>query len=320
MSAADWAPLWLVGAGVMARDYARVLSALGSTWATIGRGAVSAAAFEQATSRPVREGGLAAFLAERPAPAVHAIVAVPVQDLAACTIALLEHGVGRVLVEKPAGLNRREIAWVGAVAEARGSEVHVAYNRRFHASTHTARELIAADGGATSLELEFTEWSHRIAELAKAPEVKARWFLANSTHVVDLAFFLAGHPVSLTAEVAGRLPWHPAGAVFAGSGRTAHGALFSYRADWQSAGRWGVDVYTAKRRLILRPLEALQQQARGSLTVEPVALDDALDREYKPGLFRQTAAFLAGQGGTLCSLGEHRRRLEVYCRMAGYSD
>ena len=233
---ADTPSLWLIGAGGMAREYARVLADLGCDFQTIGRGAASAAAFEQATGRPVRRGGLAAFLAERPAPAARAIVAAPVEALAACTIALLDHGVTRVLVEKPAGLDRREIEELATRAEVRGAAVAVAYNRRFHASTQKAIELIAADGGATSLEFDFTE-KPTIGDMPKPAAVKARWFLANSTHVVDLAFFLAGEPASLAAEVAGSLPWHPAGAVFAGAGRTVRGALFSYRADWRSADR-----------------------------------------------------------------------------------
>jgi hypothetical protein len=138
--------------------------------------------------------------------------------------------------------------------------------------------------------------------------------------VVDLAFFLAGAPERLTADVAGTLPWHPTGAVFAGSGRTERGVPFSYRADWRSGGRWGVDVFTAKRRLVLRPLETLQQQERGVLTIEPVAIDDTLDTQYKVGLYRQTAAFLTSERGALCPLAEHHRRLGVYCRMAGYPD
>ena len=68
----------------------------------------------------------------------------------------------------------------------------------------------------------------------------------------------------------------------------------------------------------MRPLEALQQQERGRADVEPIVIDDQLDRAYKPGLHRQTSAFLADEPGTLCSLADHRRRLEHYCRIAGY--
>ncbi len=318
MSAADTGSLWLVGAGPMARAYAKVLAALGRDFEVVGRGDTSATDFERETGLAVRRGGIAAFLAGAPAPAAAAIVAAPVEGLAACTVALIEHGVPRLLVEKPAGLDRREIEQVAARAAARGTEVSVAYNRRFHASTAKALELIAADGGATSLEFEFTEKT-TIGDLPKPPEVKASWFLANSTHVVDLAFFLAGEPVSLAAEVAGALPWHSRGAVFAGAGRTDRGVLFSYRADWRSAGRWGVDIYTAERRLVLRPLEALQQQVRGQVTLEPVRIDDALDRTFKPGVYRQVAAFLDGERGRLCTLAQHCGRLGYYDRMAGYS-
>ena len=313
------APLWLVGAGNMARQYARVLAALGCAYEAIGRGADSAADFKRVTGHAVRPGGLASFLTARPAPARHAIVAVPVKDLAHCTVALIEHGVGQILVEKPAGLSRREIERVVASAGAHGADVHVAYNRRFNASTRTARQLIDDDGGAISLEFEFNEKAG-IGNNPHPPEVKARWFLANSTHVVDLAFFLAGAPESLTAEVTGTLPWHPTAATFSGAGRTERGVPFRYRADWRSAGAWGVEVRTSKRRLVLRPLETLQHGEPGAPILQPVAIDDALDTRYKAGVHRQTTAFLAGERGVLCSLAEHHRRLEVYCRMAGYPD
>jgi hypothetical protein len=74
------------------------------------------------------------------------------------------------------------------------------------------------------------------------------------------------------------------------------------------------------RRISRGALETLQQQERGVLILEPVAIDDTLDTQYKAGLYRQTAAFLAGERESLCSLGEHHRRLEVYARMAGYPD
>ena len=41
---------------------------------------------------------------------------------------------------------------------------------------------------------EFTEWSHNI-RLKLNQQVKESWFLANSTHVVDLVFHLIGLPV-----------------------------------------------------------------------------------------------------------------------------
>lgn len=49
---------WLIGAGSMARDYAKVLQGLGQGFEVIGRGPESAKTFEQETGVRVRQGGL----------------------------------------------------------------------------------------------------------------------------------------------------------------------------------------------------------------------------------------------------------------------
>ena len=92
------------------------------------------------------------------------------------------------------------------------------------------------------------------------------------------------------------LPWHPAGAVFAGQGRTVSGALFSYLADWNAPGRWSVDVRSASQRLLLEPLEGLSVQRARTFTWEPVELGLAGDGGLKPGVLGQMCAFLGEEG------------------------
>lgn len=302
----------LVGAGRMARAYAIVLQELAAPVTAVGRGEESAAAFEEETGVAAETGGLGAWLERTGDVPAQAIVAVPVDELAPATHALLEAGVGRILVEKPGGVDTGELRSVAEAAAGRGATVLVAYNRRFYESTRRARELIAEDGGVTSFGFEFTELSDVIAESPISPRVKEHWFLANSTHVVDLAFFLGGKPASLEARVAGSLSWHPS-ARFAGSGETAGGALFGYQADWDAPGRWGVELMTRNRRIVLRPLEELRVQERGAFDVERIDLDDELDRRFKPGLYRQTEAFLADPPDT--SLPDIAEQAETSARI-----
>ena len=40
------------------------------------------------------------------------------------------------------------------------------------------------------------------------------------------------------------LDWHSSSSQFCGSGITDKGALFSYSADWESPGRWGIEIKT----------------------------------------------------------------------------
>jgi predicted dehydrogenase len=309
--------LWLIGAGAMAREYAKVLLDLKRDFEVIGRGEASAREFEAATGRPVHAGGLSAALAASRAPDA-AIIAVGVDALAGATSEVIAAGTRRILVEKPAGLNRAEIRAVHGVAARKGARVLVAYNRRFYASTALARKIIAEDAGATSCTFEFTEWSHVIAPLAKAPSVKAAWVLANSSHVVDLAFHLCGFPKDWRAWRSGSLDWHPAGARFCGAGITEGGALFSYHADWEAPGRWGVEVLTRRRRLLLRPLEQLHVIHPGSTRMELLEADDSLDKAFKPGLFRQTEAFLNADDRLFCTLEDQLEHCAIYDEMANY--
>lgn len=310
--------LWLIGAGLMAQDYAKVLYSLGPEYAVIGRTAASAEKFRAATGLSVRQGGMGEALRAMEAPR-QAIVAVGVEQLAGTVLELIEAGTSRILVEKPGGLNVAQIIMLGQAATSRGAQLLIAYNRRFYAATALARTMIAEDGGATSCSFEFTEWSHMISSLTKGPGVKEAWFLANSTHVVDLAFHLCGFPTDWRGWHGGSLTWHPSAARFCGAGITVKGVFFSYQADWEAPGRWGVEVLTRKRRLVFRPMEQLQVIALGSVRVENVELDDRLDKEFKPGLFLQTKAFLDGDDSLFCTIEDQVRHSEIYDRMAGYS-
>jgi predicted dehydrogenase len=308
--------VWLVGAGGMAAEYTKVLAALGCRTTVIGRSREKVARFAGVDGvAAVADGGIAVHLQRTDERPTAAIVATPVETLAEVTGRLIAAGVRRILVEKPGALDVAELERLETAAARGGGDVRIAYNRRFYAATSRAREIIAEDGGVRSFAFEFTEWSHEIVKLPIVPAVKERWLVANSSHVIDLAFFLGGAPRQLSTFVDGALPWHRAGAIFAGAGVSERGALFSYHANWAAPGRWGVEVLTARRRLIFRPMEKLSVMQLGSVKIDEEPIDDRLDREFKPGLYKQTEAFLAGDDARLPTLGEQRRHFAFYDRM-----
>ncbi|MDT3687767.1 MAG: Gfo/Idh/MocA family oxidoreductase [Pseudorhodoplanes sp.] len=293
--------VWLIGAGPIARAHAYAARALGCQPAVIGRSTRNAEEMRKDTGLTVAEGGLASWLSRNPEPCGAAIVACDIESTPDVTVALLNFGVRRILIEKPGGVDSAAIASLSDAARASSADVFVAYNRRFLASTARARELIEEDGGVSSFSFEFTELSSVVEKTAHSSRVKANWFLANSSHVVDLAFFLCGRPAVMTSLANGALPWHPA-ARFAGSGQTAGGAVFHYGADWTSAGRWGVEINTPKRRLVLRPLEQLKVQQAGSFEIEDVPLPDESEKGLKPGFLGQLKAFLGGDDRLLLDI------------------
>lgn len=299
----------VLGVGPIGIEYTNILRELGHTVVAHGRGEAGCASFEAATGIRAIPGGMEALAARGHYPDA-AIVAVGEAQLGKAVNQLIDLGIRKILVEKPGAGSFDEIEQLAAKAEAAGCDIRVAYNRRFHASTLKAQEIIAEDGGVRTFHFEFTEWSHRIEPLVKEAGVKEEWFLHNSSHVVDLAFHLGGWPTALHALTAGELSWHRH-ARHVGSGMTETGALFSYLADWQGPGRWSVEVITPRHRLIFRPLEKLLIQQIGSVAQEPVEIDDSLDVKFKPGFYRQTVAFFEAPE-TLLSIQQQAAHLSTY--------
>lgn len=299
----------------MAQDYEKVLQAQQTQNLVIGRGPESAATFLTKTGVAVKTGGLANWLEKKPDIPDAAIVAVGVDLLAPITTQLIEYGVKYILLEKPGGLGSEEIQELSQKANDHSAKVYIAYNRRFYSSTLQAQKMIEEDGGVTSFNFEFTEWGHVIEKLKTPEKVLNNWFLANSSHVVDLAFHLGGVPQEISCFTAGSLKWHPTASVFAGAGVSKNGALFSYQANWAAPGRWGVELQTSKRRYYFRPMEELHVQELGSVKVEKVAIDDSLDQNYKPGLYLQVKAFLGRDTEQLLSLDEQASNSETYTKI-----
>ena len=297
----------IVGAGAMAESYVAVLRHLGESFELLGRSEAGASRAESRMGVPVMRGGLDALPAEVGGRYATAIVAVNIESLAGVSRSLAERGIRKILIEKPAGLDASEIVALGRDLAAANVEAYVAYNRRFFASTAAVRRAIAEDGGVSSFHMEFTEIESRVLSVERPAAVLANFTLGNSSHVVDLAFHLAGRPIQAEGAVAGSLPWHPSASVFAGYGRTATGALFTWHADWGSAGRWFLDIRTSRRRLLMAPLEGVTVQQKGSFSLDPMPLDDADDKSFKPGLLRQVQAFLSDdpRKTALPSLAEH---------------
>lgn len=311
--------IWLIGAGAMALEYHKIIQDLGLEYHVVGRRKNSAKTFFDYTNIQPFIGGLEKFLKNKPEKPSHVIVATNVEVLKSSVTLLLKYGIKNILVEKPGGLNSVEIDNLAALANNKKANIFIGYNRRFYQSTLKAKKMINDDGGVTSFHFDFTEWSHQLVNLKKNPEVFKNWFLANSSHVSDLAFFLGGKPKSISTYVSNGISWHPSASVFSGAGISEFNALFSYKANWESAGRWSLDLNTKKQKLIFCPIEKLQAQQIGQTSSSFVKdIDYSLDEKYKPGLFLQTTNFINGFYENMMHISEMSFMANTYNRMANY--
>lgn len=311
--------IWLIGTGIMGIEYAKVLISLNANFIAIGRSVLSVEKYELETGHKAIAGGLDKFLSENPLLPDRAIVAVGIESLSEIAIKLLEYGVLNILQEKPGIGYPSEIDSLVDKANKKKANLLLAFNRRFYSSVKKAKEIISEDGGVSSFSFEFTEWSHIIKTLIKTKVEHNTWFLGNSTHVIDTAFYLGGKPLKINAYYKGGFDWHPSSSVFCGAGISEAEALFSYQANWEAPGRWGIEICTNKHRLLLKPLEILQIQSIGSILIEQVNIQGQLDKKFKPGLYLQTKAFLEGEYSDFCTIQEQNYNIKnYYLKMSGY--
>lgn len=296
----------LIGTGPMAKAYSDVLDSLSIPFKVIGRGPISAKRFESETGIKPYVGGLTKYLSEyQISKDQKVIIATGVEMLMSTLKELIGKGVERILIEKPAAISITELELNKKLLIPFASKILIGYNRRFYASVIEAEKLIRDDGGLLSMQFEFTEWAHKIEPLQKAPGVKENWFFANSTHVVDLAFFLGGNPLEWSAySRPGNLTWHLK-TNFAGAGITEKGVIFSYLSNWESAGRWSIELLTNKRRIYLKPLEGISIQEKGSVQVVEHNFDNSIDIKFKPGLYKQVEAFIQHDTTRFTDIAKH---------------
>lgn len=311
--------LWLIGTGNMAIEYAKVLKALKVKFLVIGRGKKSAHRFNLITNKEVFEGGLSKFLKKKPLIPKKVINSVNVEELKSTSFKLLNYGIKNILLEKPGGCNVQEIKELQNLSKQKNSDIRIAFNRRHFASVIKLKELIKRDGGVISFNFDFTERTDLIEKENKSKKVLKNWFLANSTHVVDLAFYIGGLPLNIIPQLSKKYSWNNSSSVFCGSGNTKEGHLFSYHANWHSGGRWSVEIHTLKGKYILRPLEKLFFQKRGSFEIKEISLNTKLEKKFKPGFYIQTNSFIKGINNDLLSLSQYNSQMNFYKKIAGYA-
>ena len=307
----------------MAREYLVVLKAMKKDVIVVGRGKENIELLKSEFPEfAFMDGGLKKYLDETKEIHEYAINATSANQLSSTTKMLLNFGVKSILLEKPGDLFLKGLMEIESLSFQKLANVYIAFNRRFYSSIQALKKEVINDGGILSAHFEFTEWAHTIDHNKFDHEVLHKWIVSNSAHVIDTIFYLIGKPNSMHNMISGEglLPWHSSGSIFIGMGKSVNNIPFSYHSNWNSAGRWAIEVSTAKRRFYLKPMEKLFAQKLGTVSLDEIEVDDALDTNYKPGLYSQVQKFLDGDCKELCTLEEQRKSYEnIYMKIGAYT-
>ncbi|MCG3204414.1 MAG: hypothetical protein KCHDKBKB_01129 [Elusimicrobia bacterium] len=311
MKAFNWGdrPTLVVGYGVMGREYVKALRVLGAKNLTV-------CSRSQAKLDPLINEGIVATsggyerLSIRASAEDVAVVATSTGELANCVRHLLRLGYKTILCEKPVSLWSSEIFSLAKQADELGALVYGAFNRVAFPSVVEARFKIHQEGGATSSFYTFTELVHKLNLNLYSEMEKQRWGVANSIHVMSLAHAVIGMPISWNVNQMGSWPWHPSGSLFIGSGMSEQKTPFLYHADWGSAGRWSVEVFTKGPAFRFCPLEKLQTKKHSLAEWEDVPVS-VFNSSLKPGLAEELAAMVDPEIRKVVALMDLKKTAEL---------
>ncbi len=217
------------------------------------------------------------------------IVSLPTPLLLDATKKLLKLGHDNILIEKPASLSSNNL--FNLFKKIKNQNVRVAYNRLLYPSFLKSKSIFENEK-ILSCHFDFTEWIHKINFNKYAPEVYQHWGINNSLHVISMAFELIGFPKKLKSYQNGFLKWHKTGSIFVGSGVSVCDIPFTYHADWQSAGRWNIEIMTNKNKYRLSPLEELHFCKKGEVNWNKIPLKSSFPRA-KMGIAEEISSMLS---------------------------
>ncbi len=279
----------IIGSGYIAYQYAISLSKLQVKDVTVlGNTKESLKKFKQFSNFKIISGGYENNLSQVETKDL-VIIATPIPTLVKATKLAIQNRQTKILIEKPGSVFQDDLLSLKSLIKKQ--KVRIGYNRLFYPSFHKLKLLTENEGGITSCKFDFTEWVHTI-EFGKYDDVVyRRWGISNSLHVISMAAELIGMPKKISAYQTGKLAWHPTGSIFVGSGISKNNVPFSYHANWNGGGRWGVEVVTKENIYRLSPLEKLYALTKGSTEWREIQIKSAFP-ETKAGITEELAVIL----------------------------
>ena len=184
------------------------------------------------------------------------IVAPTIDETIPAVTCALNHGQDNLLIEKPVSLYHDEIIKLSKMIKKQ--RIRIAYNRLVYPNYYKLKQLVTDDGGITSCRFTVSERIHKIPfKNFESLGVLRRYGVYVTIHVISIVADLIGIPKKITSMHKGHLRWHPSGSIFIGNGISTKNIPFSYYGDWNSSGRWSVEITTKKNTYRLMPLEDL---------------------------------------------------------------
>ena len=162
-----------------------------------------------------------------------------------------------VLLEKPPAMSSQELQELIELADASGSRVMVAFNRRFNGLIRAAVDAVRDAGPVIQIVAEFHKDIREFTEDPRfAPEIMDWMLMESPIHAVDLVTAIADSPVATVASVAKRVV-SPYRDVHAALIEFENGVVCQFGAAYTAGGR--LERYEIHGRYVSAYLEGVDR-------------------------------------------------------------
>lgn len=282
------ASVTIIGGGYMGQEYAKALEYLNiSNVKIITNSKKDSKLFSTKFEYDVLSGGFSKHIKSLNKQDL-VIIATPTELLDQACSLCVDCGQTNILIEKPCSLFSENLKFL--IQKSKNCRIRVAYNRLCYPNVYLLKELCKKEG-IISCKFDFTEWVHKIPFNVYTDDEYKLWGISNSLHVISLAFELIGMPKNIACFTTGSLDWHPSGSIFVGSGISENNIPFSYHANWESSGRWMVEIMTKSNSYRLMPLEEISVCKKGTVDWNPIDFSSTHSKT-KPGILEQVVIML----------------------------
>jgi predicted dehydrogenase len=198
-----------------------------------------------------------------------------------------------VLIEKPAGMNSKEVKELIKAKNKSNVQVSVGLQKKYSNVFTKAKEYINSNGGINSIVINAPERFEEIKSKKKyTKKVLSNWIISNGIHCIDLFNFFCGEHkkvFSISRKINGeRIHENSIHSLI----EFKNNSTGVYVSNWKSPAPNGysIDLYGNNFRIIISPLEkGFIYEPNGR--VKKIELSQR-DKNLKPGLYKQNKEFI----------------------------
>lgn len=194
-----------------------------------------------------------------------------------------------LFIEKPPGLNIKQLQQLISLSKKYKTSNLVGYNRRYYSVIQKVKKRISSEN-IISAHIEAHERYWILKNKVKKKSYLQNWIYANTSHVINLIMFFLGNPKSIKTFSKNKFNIKNIRINTSAIIEFNKKIYATFKSNWDVVGGWYIKIFCNKNTYLLSPLE--QCIVINKKFKSTKILPENYDKVYKAGFYTQAVFFL----------------------------